>query len=232
MSDWVDLQVECTRCHHTFVDRSVDGMGVTWNPLIREAILEGMLNAFTCPACGNVFLLEKQFLYSDLERLHFLLVQPRAYVVSWPSAERDIDLLYQRHIVNEPTGVLFTAEHHRRFKVRAVFGYEHLREKLLLWDAELDDRLVEIAKLRILRERPQLVQQGYVRMFVTAVDRKALTLSFLATEPSGANPLEIDCHLARLAEMEPMRPVLEDTYPDLFRKGFVDIRRFVGNDKA
>src|SRR5262249_22561095 len=51
-----------------------------------------------------------------------------------------------------------------RFKRRLVFGFRALREKLVLWDAGLDDRVVEAVKGDLLREDDQAPRDVVLRI--------------------------------------------------------------------
>jgi hypothetical protein len=228
MSIWVDVRIDCRGCGATFVGRTVNGLNLTRNPDIRDSIMQQRFNLFTCPSCEGAVLLERPFLYTDLdsERLHFLSVKPAGQLPAWRVAERDVADLYHFHIENEPTKLLFTPAHLARFKVRLVYGYEYLREKLLLWDAGLDDRLFEILKMHLLKLRPELVRQGYSRLIVEGLDVPGDTFTVMATRHHGQDALELTCSLEPYEDLVAQRGSLEQSYPDLFRGPFVDLRRY------
>jgi hypothetical protein len=227
MSIWVHERIECATCRTMFPVRTVDGLNLTRSPDVRAEILAGTLNLFPCPSCGTKTVLERQLLYTDLDRLHFMLLRPRRQIAGWPNAERDIEDLYRFHIVGEPTKLLFTPDHLARFRVRAVFGLEHLREKLLVWDAGLDDRLFEVLKMQTFRLRPQFADQGYQSVVLDEIDPAAGTFRLVLSQARGMNAVSVDADLAAYHELAAIPDQVAAQFPDLFARAFVDFRRYV-----
>jgi len=226
MSIWVYTNIECTGCGHTFSDKTVDGLNLTRNPWIRQSILDGTLNTYRCPACDQVIMLERPFTYTDLDRKQLMLVRPRRHQPAWRNAERDIEDLFHIYVANEPSRTLFDAQDLAAFKVRVVFGYAALREKLLLWDNGLDDALVELVKMTLLRDRPELVARNFQHIVVDTVDREDHLLRLILVRPDGTEPLLVDYDLDIVDELESRRYDLEASYPELFEHAFVDLRRY------
>jgi len=186
-------------------------------------VLEGRLNVFACPACRATVMVERTFLYTDLERGHFILVRPMSALPWYARIERDIEDLYHFYVENEPTGRLFSAEQLAAFKVRAVVGYPWLQEKLRLFDADLDDRVVEAMKVAILRDRPEL--KGYMQLLVDDVRQDELR--FIATLEKGRRPLTFGVDRALYELTEDRRDALAEDLPELFEHAFVDLRRYI-----
>ena len=226
MSTWVHEEIPCHGCGHRFMGRTVNGLNITRSPDIVEAILSGQFHNFTCPECERKILVEKPFLYTDLESFHFMSIQPRAQIDSWHQAERDIRDLYLKYIVEEPTQQLFTEDDHARFKVRALFGYERLREKLLLWKHDLDDRLMEVAKLHLLAKHPYLAPHGYIDLIATEVSPERDELTFRAIPPRAQDPLVVKGTLTIYRELEAARATVAQEHEALFDNAFVDYRRY------
>jgi hypothetical protein len=229
MSIWTNQEIACEACGARFRGRVVSGLNLTRNPDVRQAILDEKLHVFECPQCGARVLLDRTFLYTDLERRHFLGVFPRGRERGFRNAERDVEELYRVNIVDEPSGILFGGED-PRFEVRAVFGYGRLREKLVAWDAGLDDRLVEVLKMHLLRERREL--DGFLDLRLDAVAGPAGPLSLLALRDDGPERLRIDAPLEAYRALEAQRDTYANTYPDLFGLAFADLRRYLLGDAA
>ena len=226
MAIWVTEQIPCHGCGAQFSGRTFTGIGATRHPEIADEIVAGTLHRFTCPECERSILVEKPFCYTDLSALHCVLVHPRSQLDSWARAERDILDLYRRYIVEEPTGQLFTAADHERFKVRAVFGYERLREKLILWREDIDDRIIEVAKLHLLAKQPYFMDHGYVDLVAVEVSRARDVLTFVAIPPRAAQPLTVSGTLTIYRQLEAAADALADEHPGLFGQPFVDYRRY------
>lgn len=227
MSIWVYTNIECTGCGHTFSDKTVDGLNLTRNPWIRQSILDGTLNTWRCPACERLLMLERPFSYTDLQRKQLMLVGPRHHQPRWRQAERDIEDLFHIYVANEPSRTLFSAQELADFRVRAVFGYAALREKLLLWDQGLDDALIEVLKMTLLRDRPELAARNFQEIVVDTIDRDDELLRLFLVRPGGTEPLVVDYDLQILDELESRRYDLEASWPELFEHAFVDFRRYL-----
>lgn len=228
MSIWVHEEVTCPRCEERFAGRTVNGLNVTRNPDIRQVVLAGTLNLFECPRCGATVPLQRSFLYTDLNRRHFLAVHPHGHIDTWSQAEHDTLKLFDQHIVNEPTGLLFR-DTHDLFRVRVVFGMECLREKLLLWDAGLDDRLFELMKLYVLQAHPALMDSGHLRFVLDTLDVPGDQFSCLLVKPDGSDPLRLAGPLDAYRDLLAREVELPALHPHLFRGAFVDLRR-LGDD--
>ncbi len=133
MSLTTSVRVRC-QCG-TFVDGTIfRSLNVADHPEAREAVLERRLHALVCEACGQLHTVEPAFAYVDMDRRQLFGVFPEASrldprpwleltVQSWETAGRPDDVL-----------------------VRAVFGIEELREKIVLHEAGLDDLALEVMK--------------------------------------------------------------------------------------
>lgn len=133
MSLTTSVRVRC-RCG-TFVDGTLfRSLNAEDHPEAREAVLDRSLHSLLCDQCGQLHSVEHAFAYVDMERRQLFGVFPEASrldprpwleltVQSWEQAGRPDDVL-----------------------VRAVFGLEELREKLVLHEAGLDDLALEVLK--------------------------------------------------------------------------------------
>ena len=55
-----------------------------------------------------------------------------------------------------------------------MFGLDELREKLVAQDADIDDRILELLKVRVVHEHPILLKWARLRLTLTQVTEKAL----------------------------------------------------------
>lgn len=142
MSTFYPHPIDCPTCTHHFEVELLEGIHITRLPFVRQQILDGQFQIFPCPGCGVRIAVEASVIYTDFHRCHYVAMESGA-VDDWHAAQlRHQEVFHQafRH------GPPIAQEMGRQFQKRLVFGVPALREKLLLWDARLDDRVVEALK--------------------------------------------------------------------------------------
>jgi hypothetical protein len=163
MSTWQARTITCT-CGGTIHTRLADGLHITRMPAVRKQILEGSFHRVTCPKCGLISRIEKKLLYTDFASYHWIGVCPRAWTPRWSILEHSLQTEFERVICRAaPPAVQALGP---RFKVRLVFGYDQLAEKLHIFDAGLDDRIVERVKRRVLTKHPEVLVAGVQMLLV------------------------------------------------------------------
>jgi hypothetical protein len=116
---------------------------------LREAILTGGFQGFTCEACGMPYRVEDPFVYVDFERKDWISMFPPARERQWPALESEpVEDWRQSMVVHAAPVARARSE---GMKVRAVFGLAALREKLLCFAHGLDDGWLEVLKLDLMR---------------------------------------------------------------------------------
>jgi hypothetical protein len=149
MSLFLPVEVECP-CGRRFQVEACDSLHVTRRPELRQAILDGSFHAFPCPRCARRVILEKLFAYTDFDRRHWFTVFPGDDLARWRGLAARAESSFRDVMeVSCPPLVRAWAP---GFLRRAVFGLGALRERLVVLDAGLDDRRVELAKLELVRE--------------------------------------------------------------------------------
>jgi len=132
MARWTHKTLTCPGCGQDFTARVVDGLNLSGNPEMIDALVAGVLHAFRCPGCGDAMAYEKPSVYLDLPRLQFVMVEPRTELEGWRAAGTRVGELFRLHCIEEP-GALRDEDELAAFKVRAVFGLDRLREKVIVW---------------------------------------------------------------------------------------------------
>ena len=149
MSVYEDRTLTCPHCRHQTTQSvavSLDGDRATQE---RQAILDGTFQRLTCAACGTSFRADGPLIYIDFDAKLWLGVFPAPWEVAWWDHENEPQGAFQRYMIDHcPPLVRAWAP---GFVVRAVFGLEHLREKLVAHEAGIDDRVLEAYKLDLLR---------------------------------------------------------------------------------
>jgi len=137
-------------CGHTSEISVADSLHVSDAPELREAILAGTFHVFPCPACERTHPVEKLLSYTDFPRRHWFTVVPPGAMLDrapWLAVAREG---FQKNMVqNAPPLVQGWAG---EMTQRLVFGLASLREKLVAFDAGLDDHVLELLKLQIIRD--------------------------------------------------------------------------------
>jgi hypothetical protein len=124
------------------------GLHITRLPQIRERLIAGTHQLYTCASCKQATQFEASCVYTDFERNEYVAVET-PHGASWQAAVARHKTIFRDNFEQGPP---IAQEMGQRFKRRIVFGFAALREKLVLWDAGLDDRVVEACKGDLLRE--------------------------------------------------------------------------------
>ena len=156
---------------------------------------------------------ERARVYIDMDRKHWVSVVPGERE-RWPEHEDAVAALFERTMTTSP----LARRLREGFTVRVVFGLEELREKLVIWQANLDDAVVECAKVHAVGQQPQLARAQ--SLIVDAVHDGALELVV-----DGAWRLVLPRELvARLSDDDR----LPARFPELFGGRYVSLHRLLG----
>lgn len=142
MDAYYPYELVCPVCGHASWVELASGIVIRLMPAAREQILNGTFQVFTCPACSRASAVETSAVYTDFERGHYIATESAAGL-SWQAALLRHRSIFDDCFVNAPS---IARELGRKIKKRMVFGFRALREKLVVWDAELDDYVVEAVK--------------------------------------------------------------------------------------
>lgn len=185
MSILRDEQVVCA-CGTPVRMTVADSINATRLPHWKQALLDRTLHVFRCDACQRLLVVEKDVMYIDFDRRQFFCMYPRTERANEAALSAQVKRAYQLWLNdNAPP---FLAEAGKDFLVRVCFGYEELREKVVIDDAGLSDLVVEALKLDILTAEPWFEQAGVVTLRLDAVaEDGALRLvpEFLEPPPAG-----------------------------------------------
>lgn len=162
----------------------VDSINAGRHPHLRAAVLDGTLHRHRC-TCGRELVFERDLFYFDYSRRQFLGVYPPSDLVDADLRARELVAVFDTSLRDSaPAAVAATADD---FLVRVCFGYDELREKLLLDEAGLSDLALEELKCRILVGDPRFRQLGVVTLWLDALNERALRLRPAAV--SGPPPI-------------------------------------------
>lgn len=207
MSRFTTAALACA-CGHVQAARVAESINVTRTPQARASILAGDFHGFTCAACGAALVHRGPWLYTDVERRQMISVRLPEEVDDWAAWEAVAERAFWRQY---PRGGESWRADADGYRLRLVFGQWALREKLLLWDAGIDEARVEVIKLDL---RLRHAVQG--SPIVVAITDDDLVLRVV-----GGDAVRVD--RALYAALDPA--VVRRRYPGLHGRLFVDHRR-------
>lgn len=136
------IQLTCPHCGEDFEAEIWETVNTSLDPDMFDAVRRCEVFKVTCPRCGESGLLERAFLYNQMQDNYMLHFLPRSandeefeQILRFYSGE-DLDNLLNPIIRSKKVG-----------EVRIVRTIPRFLEKLAILDAGLDDRVVEIEKL-------------------------------------------------------------------------------------
>jgi hypothetical protein len=175
-----------------------DSLNAGRHPHLKQALLDRSLHVFQCSACGRMLVIEKDLLYVDFERRQFFCMYPRRERAREAECSAQVKRAYQAWLTeNAPR---FLIEYGRDVLVRVCFGYEELREKIVIDDAGLSDLVIEAVKLDLLPADPWFRETGVVTLRLDAVLPDG-SLRFLPEWPEwiDAPPAEVEPKVATVS---------------------------------
>jgi hypothetical protein len=214
VSTWFPEPVRCPHCGHEQQARLAHGVHAVRAPEVRDQIFARTFHAITCTACHETFVAQRPLVYTDTERKHWVHVALADHRPRWPELEDQTTEVYNRAFTGSP----LAREVAERMKVRLVFGLDELREKLVLWAANLDDRAIECLKVELIRNDPALARASLIVDSV-APDH-ALTIVV-----DRERTLTVDGTLVDQFDTDQRLPA---RFPELFGGRYVSVHRLLG----
>jgi hypothetical protein len=130
----------------------IDSLNAGRHPHLKQSILDRTLHAFICGVCGHRFVIEKDLLFFDFDRKQLFCMYPRHERAREAACSAEVKRAYQRWMAEQAPQFVIAAG--RDFLIRACFGYEELREKIVIDDAGIADLVIEALKIDILNADP------------------------------------------------------------------------------
>jgi hypothetical protein len=174
-----DEAVTC-ECGTQIVLRLADSVNAVRHPHLRQQVLDRALHGFACSECGHAFTVEKELLYIDFERAQFIGVFPQSERERERECGEQLLQAFQRAMRDEAPQMI--RERADSFLVRICFGYEELREKLIIDDARLSDLIVEALKLQLIGADGWFLDHGVRTLRLESVDERG-ALAFVPEWP-------------------------------------------------
>jgi hypothetical protein len=126
--------INCVKCHREFEVEYWKSLNTELDPSQKNKVLDLSLFTFICPNCNFVHIVEHDFLYHDPKQLIMIyLLHPN----------QDGKLPF------DPSTTPFENRVTKNYKLRIVHTHRELIEKLRIFDANLNDKAIELSKLPI-----------------------------------------------------------------------------------
>lgn len=150
----------CPQCEAEYKVPVWGSINISADPQLRDAIIQGRHFSVTCPECGYVSSIIYNTLYIDRDRKQIFCLVPQGAEDAGGEVERQ---------AREAAGALLLPDD--QFILRIVHSTDDLREKIIIFDSGLDDRIIEICKGVALSQVPDGLEVNDVRFAVIAGHR-------------------------------------------------------------
>ncbi|HWO24156.1 MAG TPA: CpXC domain-containing protein [Kofleriaceae bacterium] len=176
----VPATIAC-RCGARYAAEVAAGLHVPLRPDLRRQILDGTFHRCFCPECGMTTLIDDLVVLTDFARRQWLTVAPSTGLLwrgRWLALARGS---FEAAMVQGAPAIV--ASWAPEMTHRLCFGLGALREQLIAAEAGLDDRVVELLKIQLVRDlRDRFSGADY---FHLAAVTPAGDLWFERTHPGG-----------------------------------------------
>ncbi len=132
--------ITCPNCGKESPFTVWHSINTTLNPDMKTTVRDKSAFRFTCPHCGHSTMVDYGFLYHQMED------EMMIYYCQSDESAKEIYGLYTGKVGKDMSSFLPDA----KYLNRIVRSMNQLLEKLAIFDAGLDDRLIEICKVFIL----------------------------------------------------------------------------------
>ena len=126
-------KVTCPSCHHEGDFEVWDSINTVLDPAMKEKVLNQSIFLYTCPNCGETFRLNYPTLYHQMEDLVMIYLVPESEV------KKTYEIFYEKNALAD-----YRTE---KYLYRIVTSANQLVEKIQIFDAGKDDRVMELVKL-------------------------------------------------------------------------------------
>ena len=158
-----EYAVTCPECGSRGRFFTPESVNATLSPEQRAGVLDRTLFAWECPECGTPLVVDAPFLYHDMRRRFLIRYCPQ------DTDEAEFSDAVERAGIFEGSG----------YTLRAVESYEELIEKIVIFEHDLDDRVVELCKLALLEELREEQPQMKVRRVLIYAMGEEIVAAFI-----------------------------------------------------
>lgn len=201
MSRKRQITVTCPECKHESPFVIWDSINTTLNPEMKEAVLDKSAFLFECPECYKKTYVDYGFLYHQMDD---------KIMIHYANSDENAEEVYNMLTGNDPAGVMEDFRQHD-YLIRVVRSQNELIDKIRVFDAGLDDRIIEIFKLYV-----------YVTFLKDNSDCREIETLFYRDDGKNYVQINADGKYQGISEMQ------DDMYSriaDEYEKALPDIRK-------
>ncbi len=180
MSLFRPKNLTCPSCGAAITMDAVGSINADRRPDYREDIMENRFQDVTCGACQATFRLQPDFNYLDAGRGQWIAALPAGEMPGYLEAEDEASALFATSYGDQaPKAAQAVGD---ALAMRVTFGWPAVREKLLLREHDLDDGVVELVKMDVMRRIPSAPLAQGVELRVVDVTEEMLVMVWLHTD--------------------------------------------------
>lgn len=213
---------DCPACGTPHRFELVASVNADRRPDLRQAILDGSFQVQACSRCGQTFRPPPLMTYLDVARGWWMLVRPFDHQAHWASSEDAASEVFDSAYGARAAPAARALG--QRLKVRVVFGWAALREKLLCDELKLDDVELELLKMALMRDAQGTMLDDAMELRLIGGDAKSLRVAWVhgpSGEPRAALTLPRQAAERTLADRAAWQPLRDS----VGGHAFVDIHR-------
>lgn len=229
MSLFSTTQLTCPKCEKLTSMEEVGSLNADRRPDLRQEILDNSLQSGQCSYCGHAFRLEPDFNYMDAGRGQWIAAYPAPRILDHLEAAEEMGDVFERNFgasagkAAQQLGLSLTG--------RVVFGWPAMREKLLIRELGLDDVVIELLKLDLLRDIPSAPFGAGTELRL--VEAEGLDLSFCWYGPGVADAERLlDVAMERYQAIANRMDEWKEVADELGDSPFVDLQKlYMGQER-
>jgi hypothetical protein len=191
LSIFLPVNARCRKCGTTVQANLAASVNADRRPDLRQAIIDGTFQSLACPGCGTPVRLPAHLTYIDTTHGQWILVESAEQSMRWRDVEADAHRLYDQAF--GPKAPDLQRSLGQAMVPRLVFGWAALREKLLAKEGGLEDVVLELLKISVLRNVPAPPMSDLTELRLIDVEGSEMRLRWLvAATEEGITDLPLD----------------------------------------
>lgn len=166
--------VACPNCGTQSEFTIYQSVNVTLEPKLKQEIPDFELFRFNCPSCQVSSFVFYETLYHDMERQVMLYFVPELN----DSEEKKLNVVNTFNTMKEIDKENFS-DSMNRYTLRMTSSIESFIEKIEIFEAGFDDRIIELMKFLLAPVEDEIVQFDYEHMLFTRADKNEYQFIFV-----------------------------------------------------
>lgn len=223
MSKFISRQISCPSCNREHLLDIATSLNVSNHARFRDEIIAGAFQRFICDGCGKTFLVDDPFIYTDFTRRHWIYMFPQSWQMQWSEFENEPRDVFEKYMTGTYSSPIARSMADG-YRLRTVFGLPALAEKILCFLHDIDDRWLEILKLKIMHTEVALFNSNYFPRLIS-VEPELNELTFSLPTMSGVDILAMP--LTNLKELMESNIDYSEIMMKLNKSPYVDSGRIL-----